>query len=250
MAQLLAPSPLYATNDTIKSDSTAQGKPDSVLVAEGSVSYVSVKECQQMKTTQQAFNYILAGAAGVGIILSLIALILALKANWKSNDALDDLEKTSSKADFESLNWRVTNLSNKVDLMKYQPAPSQSQSRPHLDKATHLAPQEKPSKKARPVIRYFGTNSSNHFTSVENCPNDVTAFRVTFSDDDLNEGEFELTDINRIKSNDNIRDVLDLAGGATISKLKTAMSFETIEKGKVTRNGTMWNVTKKTIIRI
>ncbi len=99
-----------------------------------------------------------------------------------------------------------------------------------------------------PVIRFFETNSDRYLIGVSKEPSSVTAFKVTFKNDTLETGEFELTNLNIIKSADQNEKVIQLVEGS--KKIDAATQIISQVKGKVVKNGDRWEVKEKLRLKL
>lgn len=99
------------------------------------------------------------------------------------------------------------------------------------------------------IVRYFGSNSGNVFTSIYDQKNDATAFKVTFDDPSMKHGTFELVSYSSIKSADDIDEVIDFENS---SMRASATDFDMIKVGEVNREGDsgLWTVTKKIKLKL
>ncbi len=99
-----------------------------------------------------------------------------------------------------------------------------------------------------PVIRYFETNSDRYFVGVFKDSSPCTAFKVTFKNDSLEVGEFELTNLSIIKSADQNEKVIQLEEGS--KKIESATQIISQVKGKVVRSGNQWEVKEKLRLKL
>lgn len=95
----------------------------------------------------------------------------------------------------------------------------------------------KQNSQSRIVIRegYLGINKENFFNDFYENPDDKAYFRVSIFDN--NEGEFELVDLQRIKSADSIGLAVETDG----CRIEEARTYETKQKGKIKKgDGDLW----------
>jgi hypothetical protein len=116
------------------------------------------------------------------------------------------------------------------------------------DSRQRSAPSMAPALHGSPVIRFFETNSGCYFVEVSKEPSPCTAFKVTFENDSLDMGEFELTDLNIIKSADQNEKVIQLVEGS--KKIDAATQIISQVKGKVVKSGGRWEVKEKLRLKL
>ncbi len=96
------------------------------------------------------------------------------------------------------------------------------------------------------VSKYFGINKDNLFTDVYSSPQDECVFSVNFNLDNTR-GEFNITELKRIKSLDGIDMAIKISGNAL---LPNARSFKVIKKGQVVKEGDYWKIVSPLEIEI
>ena len=96
------------------------------------------------------------------------------------------------------------------------------------------------------VSKYFGINKYNLFTDVYSSPQDECVFSVNFNLDNTR-GEFNITELKRIKSLDGIDMAIKISGNAL---LPNARSFKVIKKGQVVKEGDYWKIVSPLEIEI
>ncbi len=96
------------------------------------------------------------------------------------------------------------------------------------------------------VSKYFGINKDNLFTDVYSSPQDECVFSVNFNLDNTR-GEFNITELKRIKSLDGIDVAIKISGNAL---LPNARSFTVIKKGQVVKEGDYWKIVSPLEIEI
>ena len=97
-------------------------------------------------------------------------------------------------------------------------------------------------------VKYFGINSKGYFVKAFNTSDIAKPFKVTFDDPSLSKGKFELIDLNRIKSADQIDQVVQLTGDS--KKIKDAQAIISQGHGTVVRDGDLWKVVEKLKLKL
>lgn len=226
------------TNNSINSDSLLKSKVDTLAF-----------ECHHLQEAQEFQGYLLIGVGGFSLIMLVMVVVLWTKLNIVNS------KRKAMRAEFEEfkkhpltqghLNYlrslfmeevdnKIANnnqLFNKVQLVEDSPS---------LKK--------EPIVENVPVIRYFATNSGSFFVKAFTEKNPTTAFKVTFSNSSMSEGEFELIDLNKIKSSDSIKQVVDFVSDS--KKIELAKEAILREKGKVVKNGNSWKVVSKLKLKL
>lgn len=107
---------------------------------------------------------------------------------------------------------------------------------------------QSPMEKGSPKVKYFGINSEDYFVRAFDTFDVDKLFKVTFDDPSLNKGEFELIDLNRIKSADQIGHVIQFADGS--KRIKDAKNIVSQVRGTVVRDGNLWKVVEKLKLKL
>lgn len=107
---------------------------------------------------------------------------------------------------------------------------------------------QSPMEKGSPKIKYFGINSEDYFVRAFDTFDVDKLFKVTFDDVSLNKGEFELIDLNRIKSADQIGHVIQFTDGS--KRIKDAKNIVSQVRGTVVRDGNLWKVVEKLKLKL
>lgn len=107
---------------------------------------------------------------------------------------------------------------------------------------------QSPMEKGSPKIKYFGINSEDYFVRAFDTSDVDKLFKVTFDDVSLNKGEFELIDLNRIKSADQIGHVIQFIDGS--KRIKDAKNIVSQVRGTVVRDGNLWKVVEKLKLKL
>ena len=237
-------------SDTVRQLNTVPSadsiNPDSLL--ESQVDTLTF-ECHDLQEAQEFQGYLLIGVGGFSLIMLVMVVVL-----WTKLDKVNSKRK-AMRVEFEEfkkhpltqghLNYlrslfmedvdnKIANnnqLFNKVQLVEASPSLK-----------------EEPIVENVPVIRYFATNSGSFFVKAFTEKNPTTAFKVTFSNSSMSEGEFELIDLNKIKSSDSIKQVVDFVSDS--KKIELAKEAILREKGKVVKNGNSWKVVSKLKLKL
>lgn len=107
---------------------------------------------------------------------------------------------------------------------------------------------QSPMEKGSPKVKYFGINSEDYFVRDFDTSDVDKLFKVTFDDVSLNKGEFELIDLNRIKSADQIGHVIQFTDGS--KRIKDAKNIVSQVRGTVVRDGNLWKVVEKLKLKL
>lgn len=107
---------------------------------------------------------------------------------------------------------------------------------------------QSPMEKGSPKVKYFGINSEDYFVRAFDTSDVDKLFKVTFDDPSLNKGEFELIDLNRIKSADQIGHVIQFTDGS--KRIKDAKNIVSQVRGTVVRDGNLWKVVEKLKLKL
>lgn len=107
---------------------------------------------------------------------------------------------------------------------------------------------QSPMEKGSSKVKYFGINSEDYFVRAFDTSDVDKLFKVTFDDVSLNKGEFELIDLNRIKSADQIGHVIQFTDGS--KRIKDAKNIVSQVRGTVVRDGNLWKVVEKLKLKL
>lgn len=107
---------------------------------------------------------------------------------------------------------------------------------------------QSPMEKGSPKVKYFGINSEDYFVRAFDTSDVDKLFKVTFDDVSLNKGEFELIDLNRIKSADQIGHVIQFTDGS--KRIKDAKNIVSQVRGTVVKDGNLWKVVEKLKLKL
>lgn len=206
-------------------------------------------ECNSIKEAQEIQGYLLIGVAGFSLILLVMVVVLWNKLNTVNS------KRKAMRAELEELKTHPltqghVNYLRSLFMSDVDKIVNNNQT---IGKEQQVV--ESPSAKKEeimvenvPIIRYFATNSGNYFVKAFGEKNPTTAFKVTFSNSSMSEGEFELIDLNKIKSSDSIKQVVDFVSGS--KKIEMAKEAVLKEKGKVVKNGNSWKVVSKLKLKL
>lgn len=107
---------------------------------------------------------------------------------------------------------------------------------------------QSPMEKGSPKVKYFGINSEDYFVRAFDTSDVDKLFKVTFDDPSLSKGEFELIDLNRIKSADQIGHVIQFTDGS--KRIKDAKNIVSQVRGTVVKDGNLWKVVEKLKLKL
>lgn len=108
--------------------------------------------------------------------------------------------------------------------------------------------QQSPRENGLSQVKYFGINSKGYFVKAFNTSDIAKPFKVTFDDPSLSKGKFELIDLNRIKSADQIDQVVQLTVDS--KKIKDAQAIISQGHGTVVKDGDLWKVVEKLKLKL
>lgn len=203
-------------------------------------------ECLHFQQKQEAYDYIFAVISVFVLLLLVFVIVLAIRINHinrKRKLLKDDFCRFKANPLQQThLDYITKVILDEVDrrimLMNRNHTP--------LKEETNIKPMVKQPETVTantPVIRYFGTNSGSFFVQAYNEQNPTTAFKVVFRDKTMQEGEFSLLDLNKIKSSDSISQVVEFMEGS--QKLDVARDAIMKQVGKVVKSGNSWKVETK-----
>lgn len=192
---------------------------------------------------------------GANVIIAALAVIVIFlwirlnKVSAKHKRLRSDFEKFKQAAlSQEQVNFLEMKLLCEVDRRISQARKAWEIKSETRDSRQHPAAPVAPLAQDHPVIRYFESNSGAYFVKVCNAPSTVTAFKVTFTNDSMQAGEFELTDLNKIKSADQNDNVIQLAEGS--KQIDAASEIITQVRGKVVKKDGKWKVVEKLKLKL
>lgn len=226
------------SDDSINSDRLLESKVDTLAF-----------ECNNLLETQETQGYVLTGVGGFSLILLIMVVVLWTKLNTVNSKRkamrveLEELRKHPLTQ--EHLNYLrslfMADVDNKIANNNHL-----SNKEQHIEDYPSL--KKDPIVENAPVVRYFATNSGSYFVKAFSEKNPTTAFKVTFSNTSLSEGEFELIDLNKIRSSDSIQQVVEFVSDS--KKIELAKEAILREKGKVVKNGNSWKVVSKLKLKL
>lgn len=199
------------------------------------------KQTAQIKVNT-IINYILIGFSIVLLILITILFILFNKKINQCNKIITELKSENKNSQHQSGDKSVNTKQSYVN--DYSDLTSQQD----LDFPLTTEIEGNEYKKPEKVIRYFGVNSRSRFINIYTDINDVTGFKVVFDSISMENGEYELTDVNKVKSSDSVNYVIDIVQPS--EKIENATSYKVIENGKVVKDGNSWRVISKVKIKL
>ena len=136
---------------------------------------------------------------------------------------------------FDDYSRRLDNLETKiVELLSLEPKPITS---PPVSQPKSTSKKHGYKPQGRMIVRegYLGINKEKFFNDFYESLDDKAYFRVSIFDN--NEGEFELVDLQRIKSADSIGLAVETDG----CRIEEARTYETKQKGKIKKgDGDLW----------
>lgn len=225
-------------------------KPDTTAAAgEGKID--SEKSCQDTSMRQKAqADWLPLASSCVSIVALAGMVIMSFRLKKESG------KRRQLKRELDQL--KQASLSQKqVDARKIQDEAERRWSRSlrgleervgSVEAKLNAVGRQSPMEKGLPKIKYFGINSENYFVRAFDTSDVDKLFKVTFDDVSLNKGEFELIDLNRIKSADQIGQVVQLTDDS--KRIKDAKNIVSQVRGTVVRDGNLWKVVEKLKLKL
>lgn len=236
------PADSIEAQDTVKHDSTA-------AAVEGKID--SEKSCQDTSKRQEAqADWLPLASSCVSIVALAGMVIMSFRLKRESG------KRRQLKRELDQL--KQASLSQKqVDARKIQDEAERRWSRSlrgleervgSVEAKLKAVGRQSPMEKGSPKIKYFGINSEDYFVRAFDTSDVDKLFKVTFDDVSLNKGEFELIDLNRIKSADQIGHVIQFTDGS--KRIKDAKNIVSQVRGTVVRDGNLWKVVEKLKLKL
>lgn len=237
-----------AAADSIEAQATA--KHDSTAAAvEGKAD--SEKSCQDTSKRQEAqADWLPLASSCVSIVALAGMVIMSFRLKRESG------KRRQLKRELDQL--KQASLSQKqVDARKIQDEAERRWSRSlrgleervgSVEAKLKAVGRQSPMEKGSPKVKYFGINSEDYFVRAFDTSDVDKLFKVTFDDVSLNKGEFELIDLNRIKSADQIGHVIQFTDGS--KRIKDAKNIVSQVRGTVVRDGNLWKVVEKLKLKL
>lgn len=234
--------------DSIEAQATA--KHDSTAAAvEGKAD--SEKSCQDTSKRQEAqADWLPLASSCVSIVALAGMVIMSFRLKRESG------KRRQLKRELDQL--KQASLSQKqVDARKIQDEAERRWSRSlrgleervgSVEAKLKAVGRQSPMEKGSPKVKYFGINSEDYFVRAFDTFDVDKLFKVTFDDVSLNKGEFELIDLNRIKSADQIGHVIQFTDGS--KRIKDAKNIVSQVRGTVVRDGNLWKVVEKLKLKL
>lgn len=236
------PADSIEAQDTVKHDSTA-------AAVEGKTGSVESDQDTSMRQKAQA-DWLPLASSCVSIVALAGMVIMSFRLKRESG------KRRQLKRELDQL--KQASLSQKqVDARKTQDEAERRWSRSlrgleervgSVEAKLKAVGRQSPMEKGLPKIKYFGINSEDYFVRAFDTSDVDKLFKVTFDDVSLNKGEFELIDLNRIKSADQICHVIQFTDGS--KRIKDAKNIVSQVRGTVVRDGNLWKVVEKLKLKL
>lgn len=225
-------------------------KPDTTAAA-GEGKADSEKSCQDTSMRQEAqADWLPLASSCVSIVALAGMVIMSFRLKRESG------KRRQLKRELDQL--KQASLSQKqVDARKIQDEAERRWSRSlrgleervgSVEAKLKAVGRQSPMEKGSPKVKYFGINSEDYFVRAFDTSDVDKLFKVTFDDVSLNKGEFELIDLNRIKSADQICHVIQFTDGS--KRIKDAKNIVSQVRGTVVRDGNLWKVVEKLKLKL
>lgn len=236
------PADSIEAQDTVKHDSTA-------AAVEGKTGSVESDQNTSMRQKAQA-DWLPLASSCVSIVALAGMVIMSFRLKRESG------KRRQLKRELDQL--KQASLSQKqVDARKIQDEAERRWSRSlrgleervgSVEAKLKAVGRQSPMEKGSPKVKYFGINSEDYFVRAFDTSDVDKLFKVTFDDVSLNKGEFELIDLNRIKSADQIGHVIQFTDGS--KRIKDAKNIVSQVRGTVVRDGNLWKVVEKLKLKL
>lgn len=236
------PADSIEAQDTVKHDSTA-------AAVEGKTGSVESDQDTSMRQEAQA-DWLPLASSCVSIVALAGMVIMSFRLKRESG------KRRQLKRELDQL--KQASLSQKqVDARKIQDEAERRWSRSlrgleervgSVEAKLKAVGRQSPMEKGSPKVKYFGINSEDYFVRAFDTSDVDKLFKVTFDDVSLNKGEFELIDLNRIKSADQIGHVIQFTDGS--KRIKDAKNIVSQVRGTVVRDGNLWKVVEKLKLKL
>lgn len=225
-------------------------KPDTTAAA-GEGKADSEKSCQDTSMRQEAqADWLPLASSCVSIVALAGMVIMSFRLKRESG------KRRQLKRELDQL--KQASLSQKqVDARKIQDEAERRWSRSlrgleervgSVEAKLKAVGRQSPMEKGSPKVKYFGINSEDYFVRAFDTSDVDKLFKVTFDDVSLSKGEFELIDLNRIKSADQICHVIQFTDGS--KRIKDAKNIVSQVRGTVVRDGNLWKVVEKLKLKL
>ena len=235
-------------------DSTGKGResmPDTTTVVNAQTNSLenSVENISKRQKSQENCLLVVYACIGVLVIMVILLMVKLTRVSVKRKQLRRDFEQFKQAP----LSQEYVGFLEKKILAEVDRRMSKARKTVELRDDTRDSRQQAgasvaPTLRDSPVIRYFETNSNRYFVGVFKDSSPGTAFKVTFKNDSLEVGEFELTDLSKIKSADQIGQVVQLTDDS--KKIKDAQNVIHQVNGTVVREGNLWKVVKKLKLKL
>lgn len=236
------PADSIEAQDTVKHDSTA-------AAVEGKTGSVESDQDTSMRQEAQA-DWLPLASSCVSIVALAGMVIMSFRLKRESG------KRRQLKRELDQL--KQASLSQKqVDARKIQDEAERRWSRSlrgleervgSVEAKLKAVGRQSPMEKGSPKVKYFGINSEDYFVRAFDTSDVDKLFKVTFDDVSLNKGEFELIDLNRIKSADQIGHVIQFTDGS--KRIKDAKNIVSQVRGTVVKDGNLWKVVEKLKLKL
>jgi regulator of replication initiation timing len=192
--------------------------------------------------------YIIYTLGGTTIIFILLLILYLAKITKKNKIIRANKDEIYEKRrQIEYLTNENNNLCSQCDQLKQRlcntSAPQKNTTNVSKVPSVQSRKQSPDPLKPKKVTKYFGDCVQGYFTKVYNTKGDLTGFKVIFDSPTMETGTFELIDIYKVKSSDNVNTVMDTTNSQ--KKIEEATSARVLSPGKVKKEGNFWKVVTK-----
>ena len=221
-------------------------------------------------------GFFLAGLALFSLLVSIVAIVLSFIRTNKKVDKWEakDMTREMVKEQVNALEFRLNRAEGDIrDIGKGLSSSKDASVNRTIDKrlqeielriskiekcndtVTSASPihgndfQESNIQKEQEFMRmgYAKVNSTKYFVEIFNSQHEDCVYKISFNNQE--EGEFDIISLGKIKTINDLKDVLELAPGSCL--LNEASTHKVVEKGRCKKiDDRTWEVTKRLVIKV
>ena len=167
----------------------------------------------------------------------------------RAENNIKEIGKGSSSSKTTSTNSPIDKRLVDLELRLNRIERSNNAAPPNIYSYDNPAPQENTSTNEPEFMRtgYAKVNSSKYFVEIFNSQQEDCVYKIKFISKE--EGEFDIISLGKIKTINDLKEVLDLAPGSCL--LNEASTHTVVDKGRCKKiDDNTWEVTKKLVIKV
>lgn len=178
-------------------------------------------------------------------IKSLVAEIEKLRKNSETTISGKPHIENNNNKDVTGLKYRVEDLEKRCKELSTAITKPSTATSGKKEGETHKAPEPPKAKVVK--TEYAGSVANSSLTNISESKESTSVFKITY-----NEGESYgkwtlISELNKVKSKDGIKDVIDFSGGTT---LETATGFIVLDEGTCIKREKLWQVINNLRIKL